>query len=279
MKDSTMKWNLQFFGEGVEEQEVADPVEPENNDSDMEVKGAEVQESADPVENHSDDDARYAAIRRKAEEDARKRYEGRAANLNNQVQHLFKGAVNPATGQPIQTAEDYFQAVQAQQQLEREQELRSKGIDPSVIEQMVNNSPAMIQAQRVIEKSNIEEANRRFEDDFKTLQQIDPAIQTKEDLAAHPSYPTVVKYVTSGLSLPDAYKLANFDTLTSQKSEAAKQSAINAAKSQQHLQSTATGAGGSDNLVEIPADEIGVWKEYYPNLSDTELKKKYNETL
>ena len=42
---------------------------------------------------------------------------------------------------------------------------------------------------------------------------------------------------------------------------------------------TTTSVSDSSNLADIPENEISKWREYFPGLSDEELKKKYNQTL
>ena len=156
--------------------------------------------------------------------------------------------------------------------------LAEKGIDPAFIEQIINNSPAMIQAQQILEERNRAEVQRRLDDDLKIVSQMAPDIKSIKDIENHSSYPVVLQYVEKGLSLPEAFKLANYDSLSNKSTEAAKQAAINQAKSKGHLETTNSVSGSSD-LVDIPDSEISTWRDYYPGLSDAELKKKYNRTI
>lgn len=270
-----------FVNDGVKDQELA---APENVTTDLsESESTELSENnqdvAEPESGKTEEDSRFAAVRRAAEESARKKYEARLSAQDERIRQVFGNVVNPATGKPVQTVDEYTSVMQQSQRVAVENQMKEKGIDPSLINQMIRNSPEMVQAQQILAQNQMAEADRRIKDDLKIVSAIDPSIQTAEDLAAHESYDTVVRYVQRGLSLADAFKLANYDRLTGQRAEAAKQAAINAAKSTSHLQTTPAGNGGSDNMIDIPSDEIATWREYYPGLSDGELKKKYNQIL
>ena len=80
-------------------------------------------------------------------------------------------------------------------------------------------------------------------------------------------------------SLYDIYRLVNFDKLTTQRADAAKQAAINQARGKSHMEPTATGLNNTKDLAEIPQSELSVWREAFPEASMEELKKKYNDTL
>ncbi len=89
-----------------------------------------------------------------------------------------------------------------------------------------------------------------------------------------------IKYIENhpGSRLTEAYKIVNFDRLTATRAEAAKQSAINQAKSKDHLNASSgmTGGGGD---VDIPEDEIRKWEEWFPEKSRKELRALYNKTI
>ncbi len=216
--------------------------------------------------------AHYASMRRKAEEDAEKR-------LNGEFKRLFGNMQNPLTGKNIETYQDYLQAVEYQQKAAQNKMLEEKGIDPALIEQMINNSPAIRQAQQILEENSRTEAQRKLEEDLKILSQFAPDIKSLADLENHASYAAVLGYVQGGLSLPDAFKLANFDSLSAKNSEAAKQAAINQAKSKNHMETTNGISAGSETLVPIPESVLSQWRRSYPDLTMEQLTKKYNSIL
>lgn len=278
-------FNIQFFAEsGAEGQEVTEPAEQEevtdNNTDEGTETGAVDEPESEPTGGKTEEDSRFASVRRKAEEEARSRYEARMQNVNSEIKRVFGNVKNPTTGAPIESFEDYIKAVEEQQRLTREQEMRSKGIDPKIIDEMIQTSPAIRQANQIMQNSLRNEAKQKLAADIKAVSEIDPSIQSEADIANLETYPQILDLVTKhGLSLPEAFKLANYDSIATRKAEAARQAAVNQAKGKSHMEQSGSGASTSENEVDIPQSEIATWREWYPGLSDAELKKKYNRTI
>lgn len=268
--------NIQFFAdeESVETQEVAEPVTAENEDVQPESETSEqTQEAAEPVQSQ-EENARYAAIRRKTEEEAKRKYDKIFAKT-------FGNHVNPITGKPIQGVDDYLEALSAQQQAQIEAQLKNNGFDTSILNQFIENNPTVRRAQWVMEQQKAEAQDRQIQNDLAEINKMNPKIKTVEDLSNDASFTAVYeKWQKCGgaLSLAESYELVNRDTLTSKKLEAAKQAAINQAKGKSHLETT-KGVTIPDNNVDIPENELHVWKEAYPELSMSQLREKYNKTL
>ena len=270
------------LNESVNTQEVAEPVEttaevveePVNavEESSAEV-GEKEQEPAAPAAQSQELNAQFAAARRKAEED----YQRRMSGIDGEFKRLFGNQVNPVTGKPISTVADYLQAVEHSQRIAQEEQLRSKGIDPAMIQEMVNNAPAVRQAQQYLQITRQEEARKSLEADFKEITKIDPSIKSMDDLQKHASFNTVLAYVRdNGLKLHEAFRLANYQQLSSNNADAARQAAINQARGKTHMQTTTEGVSKSDGMAEIPASELPKWKAFFPDASMKELKEKYN---
>lgn len=278
-------FNLQFFAEGgAEEQEVTEPAGQEevtdNNTDDGTEPVVGDEPEAEPTGGKTEEDSRFASVRRKAEEEARSKYEAQTQNINSEFKRLFGNVKNPATGAPIEGWQDYINAVETQQRLAREQEIRSKGIDPKLIEDLVQSSPAIRQANQIMQDNLKNEAAQKLAADIKAVSEIDPSIKSEADIAKLETYPQILDLVSKhGLSLPEAFKLANYDSIATRKAEAAKQAAVNQAKGKSHMEQSGKGTSTSENEVDIPQSEIHIWREYYPGLSDAELKKKYNRTI
>ena len=219
--------------------------------------------------------SQFAAARRKAEEESANKING----INNEFKRLFGNIVNPVTGKNIESYTDYIQAVEYQRKEATNKMLQEKGIEPSVIERLINESPTMRQAQQILEENKKAEASRQLEADLKVLSAIEPSIKSIDDVANHPSYDKVLGYVQNGLGLADAFKLANFDSLASKKSEAVKQAAVNQAKSKNHMETTNGVAVASETLAPIPPGVLGKWRSAYPELSMEQLTKKYNDSI
>lgn len=278
-------FNLQFFAEaGEEAQEVTEPDGLEGVTDNNTVEGTETdvvdEPETEPTGGKTEEDSRFASVRRKAEEEARSKYEAQTQNINSEFKRVFGSVKNPVTGAPIEGWEDYIKAVEEQQRLTREQEIRSKGIDPKIIDDMIQASPVIRQANQIMQDNLKNEAAQKLAADIKAVSEIDPSIKSEADIAKLETYPKILDLVSKhGLSLPEAFKLANYDSIATRKAEAAKQAAVNQAKGKSHMEQSGNGTSTSENEVDIPQSEIHIWREYYPGLSDAELKKKYNRTI
>jgi electron transfer flavoprotein alpha/beta subunit len=257
--------------ESVNTQEVAEPVSEEVVTETEPTSG--VEEVKEPQS--AEVNAQYAAARRKAEEESANKING----INSEFKRLFGNIVNPVTGKNIESYTDYLQAVEYQRKEATNKMLQEKGIEPDVLERIINESPAIREAQQILENNKKAEASRQLEADLKVLSAIEPSIKTIDDVANHPSYDKVLGYVQNGLGLADAFKLANFDSLASKKSEAVKQAAVNQAKSKNHMETTNGVAVASETLAPIPPGVLSKWRSAYPELSMEQLTKKYNDSI
>lgn len=264
--------------EGVNESEAAEQTEEVTEVT--EVTEGEPEGNTEGTESETepelDRNAIYADARRKAEAEARRKY----SSIDAQYAERFKGFTNPETGQPITSAKDYFDALDAQERLANKKALAEKGFDPDLIEKAVNNSPLVRAATQVLQSQKVKDLQTYLDKQVEEVSKIDPDIKTVQDIERSERYSEIRAYVTrNNLSVVDAYKLVYADKLTANKTAAVKQQAINNAKSQSHLKATDGGSATSDGLVEIPAKEIDKWREFFPNKSAKELREAYNRSL
>lgn len=270
--------NLQFFAENVdgaeETSENTAEVAEQSQEQGSEEQGAEQQDT----ENKESEDASaqqpwknqqnagFAAARRQAEAELRAR-DARYAER-------FKGFTNPLTGAEIRSEADYFAALDAQEELSRRQELEQAGIDPSVLDELIARNPAIRQAQQILAQTQEQENVRQLEAELEQLNKLDPSVKTIDDILQSPSRGAILKKVNAGYSLLDAYKIVNFDKLTTANTAASKQAAINAMRGKEHMTPTG-GVTDTSTDMEIPVAELGRWKEMFPDASEKELKEKY----
>lgn len=258
MKKNLIDLDLQYFAEGEDagENEVSEPAE--QTEETPEAEGVETGEEetgdSEPEPQTAEENARYAAIRRRAEEEAKRRYESEINSLNQQITAVCQGVTHPVTGQPITNVRDYVDALQIQQRQAREQELKEKGIDPSMIDRMIESNPVVMQAQQVIEQSRMSQAEQALQNDLATLSQYDPNIKGLSDLAALPNFPEMLDKVNRfNVSIVDAYKMVNYDNSMKHQSEAGRQQAINQMRGKEHL-TTQKGVAEAEDYVEVPAE-------------------------
>lgn len=269
--------------EGVNEMEVATPSEVEvgtENVESTENDAESVVETNEQENVQSDEEnARYAAARRKAEQEFAERQ--KAQDL--EFERRFKGYENPITHEPIRSQKDYLEALDAQEKLQFEQSLASGNVDTdalnSYIEKQISNNPVVLQAQAVMEANQKAQAEAALNECVKEISKIDSSVKSLDDIVSAPNYDEILGYVQKGMDLTSAYKVANFDRLMANTTAGAKQATINNMKGMQHLNQTNGLNVGNDGEVDIPQSELGIWQRAFPDLSLKELKAKYNRVI
>ena len=258
-KMNLLDLDLQHFAdEEIADVEASEAVEPtEEPTEEVNEETGEKEGDAEPTEQTAEENARYAAIRRRAEEDARRKYDAEIGAMNQQVAAMCQGVTHPVTGRPITTVGEYMDALAIQQRQANEQELQEKGVDPQVINRMIAQNPVVMQAQHVIEQSQMRSAEYALQTDFAEVQKLDPSIKTVQDLAMLPNFNEMLTLIDrNNLSLVDAYKLTNYG----RSNDAARQQAINQMRGKEHLASQPTGVATENDDVEVPAEIMKSWK-------------------
>ena len=267
MKKNLLDLDLQLFAEGedtgAEVSETAEPAEDETSDETTEVESEETGENdgdSEPTEQSAEENARYAAIRRRAEEDARRKYDAEMARMNQQIAAMCQGTSHPVTGRPITNVSEYIDALSTQQRMERENELKEKGIDPGMIDRMIEENPVVMQARQVLEQTKLNDANAALQRDLAEISKIDPSIKGIDDLATLPTFQRMLESVARGETLVDAYKMCNFDAFMQHTNDAARQQAINQMRGKSHLPSQTQGVATDNDDVEVPAEIMARFK-------------------
>lgn len=271
--------NLQYFAEegdsaDVTEAETVEQPEGETAEAEpQETEGVTEEATAEPQFQSDKANAAFASMRRELEA-ARKAQ----AEVDALYAKQFGNYTNPETGQPIRSARDYSEAMMAQERLQARQKLQENNIDPSIIDSLIANSPVVRQAEAQMAELTNMRAQQEVERDIAEVLKLDPTLTSKDAIMNDPSFPQVLEKVQSGMRLVDAYKLVNFDRLSSSKTAAARQAVVNQVKGQAHL-SNAPGISANDTLEDIPASMLEDFKDLFPDKSTKELKALYNKTL
>ena len=289
------KYDLQFFAEdGSTADTASENVDTVNDTADEDGSSQQANDGAEDGAESTEDESKgdeqpakpvqsreenavYASMRRRAEATARAQYQRQESALNDRIAARFAGMKNPETGAPITNATEYFDALDAQDRMQAKQQMQEAGIDTSVVDRMIANSPVMRQAQAAMSELNMIHNQQRFDQDVAAIMQIDPTVGSIEDILSQDNFQDLIGLVErSNMSLADAYKIANFERLTSATREASQQAAINQAKSKGHL-ATAAGIAAKDSLEDIPAQDLSRWQAMHPDKSPKELKVLYNQ--
>lgn len=280
-KEVLFPYNLQFFAEEegadenatepVEQSEGTDTAEAETQES----EGEEVEVAAEPQFQSEKANAAFASMRREVE--AAKKAQSEIDAL---YARQFGNYKNPETGQPIRSARDYADAIAAQERMQARQTLKENNIDPGLIDSLIANSPVIRQAEAATAELNNIRSQQLIDEDVKEVMRIDPTLTNREDFFKDPGVIESVNYIAShpGMRLSDAYKIVNFDRLSSSKAAAAKQAVINQVKGQSHL-ANGNGLNVQDSSEDIPASMLESFKDMFPDKSMKELKALYNKTL
>lgn len=218
----------------------------------------------------SDENARFAAVRRRAESEARERYQKRMADMDKRFAALAKtSGVENVTGM-----EDYLKRVE---EAVWDQKLQNNQMTGEEIRRMVSE---MVETNPMVVEARETTARQQLEADFKRIAKIDPDIRTQDDLAASEGFEDVLKAVQEqGLNVYDAYRLVNFDRLMEKNSAATRQAAINQAKGKTHMEPVKGTSEPAGNEVEIPEKALEKWKRAYPGLTHEQLRRKYNDAI
>jgi len=267
MKKNLLDLDLQLFAEeaedaGANEVETTAESQEEASEGEEAETGANEEPGTAEPEQTPEENARYAAIRRRAEEEAKRKYDAQQAAMNQQIAAMCQGVTHPVTNQPIRTVQEYVEALSIQQKMAREQELQEKGVDPALIDQMVASNPAVLQAQMYMAQMQEQENLAKVQRDIEEISKLDPNVKTAEDLYNAPYLNDLIAYCQQhNTTLTDAYKILQFNNLLSNNNDAARQQAINQMRGKSHLPSQSQSVATDDDYVEVPAEIMTRMKE------------------
>ena len=277
-------YNAVFGIEGEEVQEAADPATEDNvganeqeaaepaGESHVE-EGAETEQKPSDESSHhvqtDEENARYAAMRRKAEADAEKRM---SAELDKSIASL--GLTDPYTNKPI-TNHAEMQAYRQRFVEEQRKEVQEKaGMSPEDYQRFVDSLPE-VQAGKAAQQKVIDlEIRAKIDSQMREIQMISPEIKSMEDLSKLDNFDKLYDMVGKGYELADAYKVLNYDRLTAKAAEAAKQQALNSIGGKNHLQPVTPRGQGA---VPVPADVVAEYRALMPEATDAEIQAHYNK--
>ena len=277
--------NLQFFAGEDESENNQEIAEPENNveetlDQTEDVAEEENAEETEgdlqeqPLVQSEEQNRIFANMRREAEQKSLQKQ----AEIDRKYAEMFKGAVNPETGKPVTTASEYLEAVEAKKRVDALEEITNAGINPDIINHLINENPVVRQAKEAMAQIQQIEAEKQIAADIKEISKIDSDIKTIDDLMKLPEFGQLLEKTNMGLTLTESFKLIFFNKLESKKQAAAEQSAINKAKSKNHLTPT-DGNLESGSLIAIPSEELSEWKSSFPGETTEQLTKRYTKLI
>lgn len=232
------------------------------------AEGAEGAEGGEGGEPADDDEGFGPELLARIEAETQKRVDASIARQ-------FEGILNPYTNQPIRTEADltaYRSAFAAEQQ---RQQLEEMGVSKEVLDNYIQNHPAMQQAQQVIHQQEQQAANDFMAKEFEAMKKEFPdcGLESPQQLNETEAGRRALQMWANapGITLADAYAATHRRELSKKQSAAAKQAAMNEMNSKGHLRQTK----GSTAKGDVPAEIAAEYKKYFPNATHEEIAEMY----
>lgn len=209
----------------------------------------------------------------------------RQAARDNAYEEMFRGQVNPYTNEPIRTEADWRAYRDAMTRQGAEAGLRKSGVDPQLVrdimaaelrplrEEAQRRELSAISEQARMVSAQADTAIRQAVDNIRQLYGGDA--QSVEDIVAMPTGKAFSDYVGKGLSLEDAYYLANREAIDKQRLTAAKQAGVNQARGKGHMANPAPAAGPAG--YQATPEEAAAYREFDPDATDKEINAAYGK--
>ena len=189
------------------------------------------------------------------------------------------GLTNPYTKEPIKNKADY-DAYRAKVDEDRRAKLLKKaGMSEEEFAKLAAEQPEIKAQLEEAREAKRQAAAAAMNEQLRQIHELDPAINTVEDLAKMPNYAQFYRFVKQNrLSLVEAYRLANMERLSARTAAATKQAAMNAAQSKAHLEATKARGKGGDVTV-VPNDVREYYRMINPKATEAEVKADYAKYL
>ncbi len=189
------------------------------------------------------------------------------------------GLTNPYTKEPIKNKADY-DAYRAKLDEDRRAKLLKKaGMTEEEFAKLAAEQPEIKAQLEEAREAKRQAAAAAMNEQLRQIHELDPAINTVEDLAKMPNYAEFYRFVKQNrLSLVEAYRLANMERISERAAAATKQAAINAAQSKAHLEATKSRGKGGD-VPAISAEVLEYYRAINPKATEAEIRADYARYL
>lgn len=223
------------------------------------------EKETEPAAQSADENAKYAAARRKAERE-------RDLAIDAAIKDL--GLTDSYTGKPITTKAEY-DAFKAREAKDKKAEVaEAASMSEEAFDAFISGLPEVQRLKRAADAAEKQQQRLALDEQIREIAKLDPSVTSVEALMSRAEYPQIYARVQHGLSIVDAFRLENFDALTTSAAASARQSALNAANSKDHLAPTSTRGQGA---VTVPAGVKAQYKLFNPTATDAEIAAHYNK--
>lgn len=191
------------------------------------------------------------------------------------------GLKNTITGEPITNMEQFRAWREAFEAARLQRDLKAGKLTPETLNDVISKNPTVKAAAEIVRKGQEDQrrqemaaAQAKVDAELKEIQKLDPSIREVRDLVSMPTAKEFYELVKKGNSFLDAFRLANYDRLTAQAAEAARQQAQNLARSKEHLIHTQVKGAGAAT---VPAEELAMFRQFNPGATEAEIQAYYNK--
>lgn len=186
---------------------------------------------------------------------------------------------NPYTKEPIRNKADYDAYRAKVEEDRRAKILKKAGVSEEEFAKLAAEQPEIKAQLEEAKEAKRQAAAATMSEQMRQIHELDPEINTIEDLAKMPNYAQFYRFVKQNrLSLVEAYKLTNMERLSARTAAATKQAAMNAAQSKAHLEATKARGKGGDVTV-VPNDVREYYRMINPKATEAEVKADYVKYL
>lgn len=202
-------------------------------------------------------------------QDENAKFKEQRLKYENEMQKAIDAQYEKLFGQEygIKTKAEYDKLVSEYEAQQRQQEYIDKGIDPedikSLLEDLKKDDPDFQELSRLRKEANANKAIADFSAEFP-----DAGVTSLDDLDKLPNIDKVTEYVSRGMSLNEAYKLANYNDLVSGKTKSAEQETI--AKMNANREATPGSLSDSGKTAQLYT------KEQVDSMSQDDIYKNYD---
>lgn len=135
-----------------------------------------------------------------------------------------------------------------------------------IVQNAIANNPQMKQMR---EQMEFEKQLKEFSEEFP-----DSGMRSPEDFLNAENAKQFLSYIGKGLSLVQAYKLSNFQTLMENAGKRGKKAGMEQVQSKSHMKATAGSMAGTSGS--IPEDVKELYHALLGDWSDSQIAKHYN---
>lgn len=264
MENNFITFDIQLFAEEADNAE-----EVEDTELDEEEVELTDSDTDDAVSNEEDDDNETS--KEEVEIDRTKAFSDRLKQKTQDIEKKYNEKLNNiAKNKGYETWEDFEKAQNRDALVEAGVEDPDKFSD--VLNRMISESPEVVKAREIIEKQQQDENDRIMQEELKLIHAVDNSIETLDDISKMDNCNDVIEKLNKGYSLYDAYVLCNMNRISQLSKDKKDKDKVNNSNSKSHMKKT---AGGSNDYVEIPAEEYAIYKKNLPNWTDKQIREHY----